>query len=311
MTIKRPIRIGIVGFGKIARDQHIHAICANPAFALTALVNPTPPGGDVPAFTSLDAAFAAGLDLDAVAICTPPNARSEPCRVATEHRCAILLEKPPAVTASNALALKRMADDAGVPIFASWHSRFSPMVAQAQAWSAEHTLCRGNIIWHEDAHKWHPGQEWLWRRGGFGVFDPGINALSILTALHPSSWRVSDARFDVPENVEMPLSAHFALHDGQARIDVALDFRPAAEDIWSIHLEALGGDTLDLTEGGAALSFNGAPKLRGERREYAGVYQQFADLICSGASDFDMSPLEIAEAVFASAKITPVPPIRT
>lgn len=309
MTIKRPIRIGIVGFGKIARDQHVSAIRNNPSFELTALISRSPPGGDVPAFTSLEEAFAAGLNLDAVAICTPPDVRLAQCRVASEHGCAILLEKPPAVTAGDALALKRMADEAGVPIFASWHSRFAPMIAQAMAWSEKHSLRRGQINWHEDARKWHPGQEWLWRQGGFGVFDPGINALSILTALYPLPWSVSGSHFDVPENVEMPLSACFTLHAGEARMEAALDFRVTAEEVWSIHLEADGGETLDLSEGGAALCINNGPISRAESREYAGLYQQFAELIRTGESDFDTSPLEIAEAAFASAKITKVSPI--
>jgi hypothetical protein len=43
------------------------------------------------------------------------------------------------------------------------------------------------IVWHEDVRKWHPGQQWIWEPGGFGVFDPGINALSIATRIFPAS----------------------------------------------------------------------------------------------------------------------------
>lgn len=309
MTIKRPIRIGIVGFGKIARDQHVAAIRNNRSFELAALISRSSIDSDVPLFSNLDAAFASGLNLDAVAICTPPEVRLEQCKVASEHGCAIMLEKPPAATVADAMAYKRMADDAKVPIFASWHSRFSPMVVQAIAWSAVHPLHRGQIVWREDARKWHPGQEWLWRQGGFGVFDPGINALSILTALYPSAWAVSDVNFDVPENVAMPLSADFLLRAGEARINVAFDFRPTTEEVWSIQLEACNGETLHLSEGGAAISVNGGPLSRAESMEYTGLYQRFAELIEAGESDFDTSPLEIAEATFASAQIKIVAPI--
>ena len=41
------------------------------------------------------------------------------------------------------------------------------------------------VTWKEDVRKWHPGQEWIWQPGGFGVFDPGINALSIVTKILP------------------------------------------------------------------------------------------------------------------------------
>jgi predicted dehydrogenase len=35
-VLVEPIRIGLVGVGKIARDQHIPAITANPAFRFAA-----------------------------------------------------------------------------------------------------------------------------------------------------------------------------------------------------------------------------------------------------------------------------------
>ena len=41
------------------------------------------------------------------------------------------------------------------------------------------------VTWKEDVRHWHPGQQWIWEAGGFGVFDPGINALSIVTKIMP------------------------------------------------------------------------------------------------------------------------------
>jgi D-galactose 1-dehydrogenase len=32
-----------------------------------------------------------------------------------------------------------------------------------------------------------PGQRWIWEPGGFGVFDPGINAFSIATGFSPAA----------------------------------------------------------------------------------------------------------------------------
>jgi D-galactose 1-dehydrogenase len=43
-----------------------------------------------------------------------------------------------------------------------------------------------NVIWREDVRVWHPGQDWIWQPGGLGVFDPGINALSIITHILPA-----------------------------------------------------------------------------------------------------------------------------
>ncbi|MET0366405.1 MAG: gfo/Idh/MocA family oxidoreductase, partial [Sphingobium sp.] len=39
-----PIRIAVVGVGKIARDQHLPAIAGNGAFSLAATVSPHDPG---------------------------------------------------------------------------------------------------------------------------------------------------------------------------------------------------------------------------------------------------------------------------
>jgi D-galactose 1-dehydrogenase len=57
----------------------------------------------------------------------------------------------------------------------------------AKAWLAgKRQVARGRITWREDVRKWHPGQDWVFEPGGMGVFDPGINALSILTISCPS-----------------------------------------------------------------------------------------------------------------------------
>jgi D-galactose 1-dehydrogenase len=297
MSTHSPIRIAIVGVGKIARDQHIPAILDSPDFELVALISQSARDAEIPVFASLDAAFAAGLTFDAVAICTPPGVRSHACRMASAHRCAILLEKPPAATVAEARALKQLAEGAGVPIFASWHARFAPMISDAAAWCRAHALRSGRIDWFEDAGKWHPGQAWLWQPGGFGVFDPGINALSILTALYPRVWQVSEPVLEIPAK------------GASAEVRVAFDFRPTAAETWSIHLEADDGSTLDLTEGGVVLSVDGGAAQRGKNGEYAGLYRRFAELVRSGESDFDVSPLKLTEDAFASARIVGVEPI--
>ncbi|WP_430401895.1 Gfo/Idh/MocA family protein [Hyphomonas sp.] len=305
----KPIKIAIVGVGKIAKEQHLPAIQSNPDFELAALINRSGRDAAVPVFTSLEAAFDAGLKFDAVAICTPPSARLNACRIASERGCAILLEKPPSVTVEEALVLKHLADEAGVPIFASWHARFAPKMSEAVAWCQAHTLQGGSIEWFEDASKWHPGQVWLWRKGGFGVFDPGINSLSILTALYPQEWRVSDPVFEVPVNVDMPLSADFVLKGDHAEVRAVFDFRPTTTETWSIHLEATDGSTLDLTEGGAVMSIDRETGQRGEGNEYMSLYKHFAELVRNGQTDFDLSPLVLTEAAFALARLINIEPI--
>ncbi len=57
-----------------------------------------------------------------------------------------------------------------------------PLSGKVREWCAARALTRvGYYLEKEDVRRWHPGQDWIWEAGGFGVFDPGINALSILT----------------------------------------------------------------------------------------------------------------------------------
>src|SRR3546814_3856745 len=68
-----PIRIGIIGYGKIARDQHIPAIQASQDFQLAAISDPKPSDdAEAPFFQDYADMLAAQI-VDAVAICTPPR----------------------------------------------------------------------------------------------------------------------------------------------------------------------------------------------------------------------------------------------
>jgi hypothetical protein len=49
------------------------------------------------------------------------------------------------------------------------------------------------IEWREDVRVWHPGQTWIWEPGGFGVSDPGINALSVATRILPRPFFLTNA----------------------------------------------------------------------------------------------------------------------
>ncbi|TIP51034.1 MAG: gfo/Idh/MocA family oxidoreductase, partial [Mesorhizobium sp.] len=71
---------------------------------------------------------------------------------------------------------------------ASWHSRYAPAVEAARDFLGSTTIRSAAINWKEDVRRWHPNQDWIWAPGGFGVFDPGINALSIATHILPTMF---------------------------------------------------------------------------------------------------------------------------
>jgi len=298
-----PIRIAIVGMGKIARDQHLPAIHGNAAFTLAATVSRQDAGGDgVAHFASLDALLDAGTPVDAVALCTPPQVRYELAARAIAHGVHVFLEKPPGATLSEVAALEAHAQAAGVSLFASWHSRYAAGVAPARAWLATREIRCAAIVWREDVRVWHPGQDWIWQPGGLGVFDPGINALSIATHILPRPFYLADATLQVPANRAAPIAADLNFRDaGGAPITMDLDWRQTGPQKWDIVVETDAG-TLTLAQGGAVLTLPEGVQ-RAEDREYPGLYAQFAALVRDGQSDVDVGPLRLVADAFLLGRI--------
>ena len=302
-----PIRVAIVGLGKIAHDQHLFAIAADPAFQLAATVDPQGGIPDVPHFASLADLLERGPEIDAVAVCTPPQARYRMADLALAHGLHVLLEKPPAAELAEVVALEERAVSAGSTLFAAWHSRFAAGVAPARAWLAERRVLSVSIIWREDVRIWHPGQPWIFRSGGLGVFDPGINALSIATCILSGPILLDSAELEIPSNCDMPIAARLAMRDGNgAAIAMDLDFLQTGPQTWDIAVETDSGRLL-LEKGGAILTLPDGV-VQGEDREYAGVYARFAELIKSGASEVDCEPLRLVSDAFqrgATRRVAP------
>ena len=307
-----PIRLAVIGMGKIAHDQHLPAIAANPEFELVATVSRSGAAADGRAFfSSIEALADSGLAIDAVALCTPPQVRRAIAMVAMRQGWHVFLEKPPAATLAEVAALTEAAAGAGVTLFASWHSRFAAGVEPARAWLAGRTISKVTITWREDVRVWHPGQHWIWEPGGFGVFDPGINALSIATRILPRSFFVASAELDIPSNCAAPIAARVDfLDDAGTPIGMDLDFLQQGPQSWDIIVETDAG-TLTLAKGGAELTLPGnatpdAPSaLHGE---YPGLYARFAALVRSGRSDVDISPLRHVADAFLRGRIRQVEP---
>lgn len=302
------IRIAIVGLGKIARDQHVPALQDNPAFLLAATASADGASLEgVPGYATLEALLDAGPAIDAVAICTPPQARGALAAAALRRGLHVFLEKPPAASLSEAASLADLARSAGATVFAGWHSRLAAGVAAARAWLVDRRILGGAIIWREDVRTWHPDQDWIWRAGGLGVFDPGINALSIATHILPRPIHLTDAELEVPANREAPIAARLSLQDSAgAAIAVELDWRQTGPQTWVIRVETDAGP-LVLSRGGATLTLP-SDILRGEDSEYPALYSRFAELVRSGASELDTDPLRLVADAFLRGRVIPTEP---
>jgi D-galactose 1-dehydrogenase len=295
------VRIAIIGFGKIARDQHVPAIAADPRFELAAVSTRSgDPCLGIPCFPNTPALLAGmGDGLDAVAISTPPSVRHVIAREAMEAGLAVLLEKPPAATLGEIEDLERIARARGVTLYTGWHSQHAAGVAQAREALRGRRLTGLAISWLEDVRKWHPGQEWIWEPSGFGVFDPGINALSIATRILPEPLFVRDARLLIPSNKQAPIAADltFAGENRTARVD----WRYTEGEQWTIRVDTEGGGWVELRDGGARLIVDGTEQGVPEHGEYPSIYARFAELVEARESEVDREPLRIVADAFLVA----------
>lgn len=299
------MKIALVGIGKIALDQHVPALAASADWELAATVSRSGEVEGVEGWRDLDAMLAARPDIGVVSLCLPPVPRFDYAMKALKAGRHVMLEKPPGASLSECAVLERTAQALRLGIFATWHSREAAMVAPAKAWLADKTITAGRITWREDVRQWHPGQDWVFEPGGMGVFDPGINALSILTAIAPRPVHLRGARLEFPENRQTPIAAQLQLSDG---IEAEFDWRQQGQQTWSITLQTDGG-TLALHDGGARLIINettvDTPPAQGE---YPRLYNRMAQLVRDGQSDMDLSPMVlVADAFMLGSRVTTAP----
>ena len=289
------IRIAVVGLGKIADDQHLPAIAANPRFELAATVARSRPATDLN-FDDHAEMLRSVEGLGAVAITTPPGPRYAIARDCIEAGLHVLLEKPPTATLAEIEDLRERAADRGVTLFTTWHAQHNAAVTRAAELLRGHRVERMTITWHEDVDKWHPGQRWIWEAGGFGVFDPGINAFSIASLIFPGSLFVREAELLFPDGADTPIAAEirFESPGSTGPLECSLDWRRTEGEEWTIAMTTDAGVAITLVDGGARLLIDGKEQATPGLGEYPDIYRRFAELIDEGSSQVDVVPLRLA-----------------
>ncbi|MCF3641498.1 Gfo/Idh/MocA family oxidoreductase [Rhizobium sp. TRM95111] len=292
-----PIHLAIVGVGKIVRDQHLPAIAGNSDFRLIAAASRNGTVDGIDNFKTIDAMLEKVPAIEAVSLCMPPQFRYEAAQKALAAGKHVFLEKPPGATLSEVADLEALAASKGLSLFASWHSRYAPAVEAAKSFLAGTTIRAMQVIWKEDVRHWHPNQDWIWQAGGLGVFDPGINALSIVTHILPRPVFITAATLEFPENKDAPIAADIRFTDA-AGLDLSAEFdwRQTGKQSWDIIAETEAGRMV-LSEGGAKLAIGGKPVHEEPEQEYPMLYRRFAEIIRAGTSDVDLAPLRhVADA---------------
>ncbi|MDD2867402.1 Gfo/Idh/MocA family oxidoreductase [Neomegalonema sp.] len=293
-----PLALGLVGLGVIARNQHVPSLAATPSLRLAAVASRNAALEGTPSHRDLDAMLAAHPEIRAVSLCTPPQGRFEQAWTALQAGRHVMLEKPPGASLGEVRSLAALAAAKGLTLFASWHSRAAAAVEAARDLLSGAEIRRVEITWKEDVRHWHPGQEWIWSPGGLGVFDPGINALSVLTRILPQPVHMRAALLEVPANKQAPIAARVSMATASgAPVEAEFDWRQTGPQTWDIRVERDGPEIL-LREGGARLFVGGVEKIAAADEEYRRLYARFAELIAAGESDVDLTPLELVADAF-------------
>ena len=229
-------------------------------------------------------------------------------RHGARRRQACLLEKPPGATIAELSPLSTAAMQR--------NGRYSPPGIRASlarssrcgnCWPAAR-ITAVKISWKEDVRVWHPGQAWIWQPGGLGVFDPGINALSILTRILPQPFFVTSADLAFPANRDAPIAATLSLSDAEGLpIEAEFDFRQTGPQSWDIDVDTDSGP-VTLSSGGARLIEGDKQLVDAADAEYAGLYRRFVELAATGETDADLAPFQLVADAFLLGRRRTVEP---
>jgi len=174
---RHAIEIGLLGIGKIARDQHIPALMASRDFDLVACASRNARVRWRREFHGTETMLAEMPQLDCVSICTPPQAHFAAALTALragKHVMARTTDR-----ATGRCAAGDEAADMAARCSSPGHSRFAASVDARREWVHARTLTGGRIVWKEDVHHWHPGQQWIWRRVASASSTPASCALGV------------------------------------------------------------------------------------------------------------------------------------
>ncbi|RYH03547.1 Gfo/Idh/MocA family oxidoreductase [Salipiger sp. IMCC34102] len=297
--------LALAGIGKIARDQHVPAIETSEAFTLAATVSHSGGLDGMENHAEIEDLIADRPDIGIVSLTMPPLPRFDYAMKALAAGKHVMLEKPPGATLSEVHKLQRLAQAKGVTLYASWHVKHAPGVAAARAWLRDRTVTGMRITWHEDVRVHHPGQDWIWEPAGLGVFDTGVNALSIMVEILPVEVHLREADLKVPGNRQMPIAAKLDFAGpGDMKVTADFDFRHEDPPTWDMEIDTTDGP-LKLLDAATKMIVNGQEQALPDQTEYGGVYHRFAELIETGQSDVDLRPFRhVADAMLLGTRET-------
>jgi predicted dehydrogenase len=168
--------------------RHANAIRRTAEAEIVGVADPAPAATE--AATSLGVpcwsdygSMLAEADLDAVVVSLPHHLLAEAALACARHRKHILLEKPMAVTASDAEAVARACQDAGVRLMVNFVHRYRAELRQARASIRSGALGRVLVLIDVMASGGGPLPAWIWQRersgGGIMMYN-GVHSVDRL-----------------------------------------------------------------------------------------------------------------------------------
>lgn len=122
------IKTAIIGFGAIGK-RYYSLLRSMPQFAVVAIVDKCEAVvDDVTWYVSIDALCKQIVDLKLVIVCTPNGYHAVQAQHALSRGCAVVCEKPLALTADDARMLIHSSQLYNSPLFCVMQNRFSPAV---------------------------------------------------------------------------------------------------------------------------------------------------------------------------------------
>lgn len=184
----RPVRLGLVGAGRIA-STYAEILASSSVADVVGVADPVAEAAErtasvlgCPAFADHEA-LAAAVELDAVVVCSPPSTHVPIGTWFLERGIAVLCEKPFAVDVASARALQEAADRNGTLVTMAAKFRFADDVVKAKHILESGIL--GELIVFENAFTSRVDMSDRWNAdpsvaGGGVLIDNGTHSVDIV-----------------------------------------------------------------------------------------------------------------------------------
>jgi D-galactose 1-dehydrogenase len=167
--------------------------------------------------------------VDAVLIATPPSDHFTLAMQALDARRHVLVEKPPARTSAQAIALHEKARGFDRTLFFAYHAAYNPAIEWLRRQVSADDISFIRIDYKENVRNFHPAGSWVIQEGV--LRDSGINAVSLLTSLvRGGRLVVTTAKLDKPTEREAEVRAQFDCSFDRGTAHVSLDWEHRGDE---------------------------------------------------------------------------------